>query len=282
MQVLHTVKEMQVWAKDAHTQGKKIGLVPTMGFLHAGHLSLVRMATSRCDQVVVSIFVNPMQFGPQEDLASYPRDLERDVALLKGEGVDVVFNPMPEEMYPAGFAAAVEVAGDITSKLCGSSRPGHFRGVTTVVGKLFNICQPEEAFFGQKDAQQLLIIEKMVKDLNFPLTIVRVPIKREADGLAMSSRNVYLSAIERQAALVLSQSLQRAKVMMDSGEKDPAVIKAEMEAIITARPEARIDYIALVSGEDLSTIHSLKGPVLIALAVRIGKTRLIDNLLMEV
>lgn len=282
MQVLHTVKEMQSWAGEKRHQGFTIGLVPTMGFLHEGHLSLVRTAKSRCQQVVVSIFVNPMQFGPKEDLATYPRDLERDCRLLEAEGVDVVFNPSPEEMYPEGFAAAVEITGEMTEKLCGRSRPGHFRGVTTVVSKLFNICQPDEAFFGQKDAQQLLIIEKMVRDLNFPLTIVRVPIKREADGLAMSSRNVYLSPDERQAALVLSQSLQRAEAMIKAGERNPEVIRAEMEAIVTSRPEAHIDYIEIVSAKDLSAVKSLQGPVLIALAVGIGKTRLIDNLIMEV
>ncbi|MGE5380867.1 MAG: pantoate--beta-alanine ligase [Methylocystaceae bacterium] len=282
MQVLHMIKDMQVWADEARSQGNKIGLVPTMGFLHEGHLSLVKTAKSHCDKVVVSIFVNPIQFGPQEDLATYPRDLERDVRLLEAEGVDIVFNPSPEEMYPQGFSASVEITGEMTGKLCGRSRPGHFRGVTTVVSKLFHICRPDKAFFGQKDAQQLLIIEKMVRDLNFPVTIVRVPIKREADGLAMSSRNTYLSGSERQAALVLNQSLKRAGVLIEAGERNPAVIKAEIEAVINKAPKAKIDYVELVSGEDLSPINSLSGPVLIALAVAIGKTRLIDNLLMEV
>ncbi|MGE5455034.1 MAG: pantoate--beta-alanine ligase [Methylocystaceae bacterium] len=282
MQVIHTVNEMQKWAQNAKSQGQKIGLVPTMGFLHAGHLSLVKSAKSRCDQVAVSIFVNPIQFGPTEDLATYPRDLERDVALLAAEGVDVVFNPAPEEMYPGGFAAVVEITSEMTTRLCGSSRPGHFSGVTTVVSKLFNICLPDEAFFGQKDAQQLLVIEKMVRDLNFPVTIVRVPIKREADGLAMSSRNVYLSDEERQLALVLNQSLQKAYDLVKAGERNPAVVKAQIEVMIAAAPAARVDYIAVVSGEDLSEINLLSGSVLIALAVGIGKTRLIDNLIMEV
>lgn len=282
MQIFHSVQEMQQWSSVQKRAGRRLGLVPTMGYLHEGHLSLVREARQQCDLVVVSIFVNPMQFGVGEDFEDYPRDLTRDSSLLEQEHADVIFAPSVKEMYPNGYSAAVEVEGEITAKMCGASRPGHFRGVTTVVSKLFHICQPDLAFFGQKDAQQLLILEKMVRDLNFPLRIVRVPIVREADGLALSSRNVYLSPEERQQALVLSQSLQAAREAIDQGERDVEKVRALIKNIIDTSSLARIDYIEINRARDLSALERIEGNVLIALAVKFGKTRLIDNLMVEV
>lgn len=282
MQIINTVSQMQEWSREQKRAGKKIGLVPTMGYLHEGHLSLVRKARTDCDAVVVSIFVNPLQFGVGEDYEEYPRDLTRDSALLEKEGVEVAFAPSVREMYPSGYSTAVEVGGEITARLCGASRPGHFRGVTTVVSKLFNICMPDVAYFGQKDAQQVMIIEKMVRELNFPLNIVRGPIVREADGLAMSSRNVYLDKEERESALVLSQALALAKELIEKGESSVARVKEEMVKLIESKPYTRIDYAEIYNGEDLSDLTEIKGKVLVALAVRIGKTRLIDNLLLEV
>lgn len=282
MQVIHSAPAMQQWAQQQRRAGHRLGLVPTMGFLHQGHLSLVRMARADCDRVMVSIFVNPMQFGANEDLEDYPRDLERDLALLRAEGVDAVFNPEPAEMYPPGFASAVTVEGEITQKLCGHSRPTHFRGVTTVVSKLFNICLPDKAYFGQKDAQQVMILEKMVRDLNFPLEIIRGPIVRETDGLAMSSRNTYLNAEEREQALALSRSLQEAQAAIRGGERDPVKIKALLKERIEAGPLAAVDYIEIYDSDALQDIKTIDREVLIALAVRFGKTRLIDNLLVEV
>jgi len=282
MQVFTRVQDMQEWSLQAKRLGKKIGLVPTMGYLHDGHLSLVRRAKAECDVVIVSIFVNPLQFGVGEDYEEYPRDLTRDTALLEKEGVDAVFAPSVKEMYPPGYSTTVEVGGEITAKLCGKSRPGHFKGVTTVVSKLFNICLPEVAYFGQKDAQQAMIIEKMVRELNFPLRIVRCPIVREADGLAMSSRNVYLSQEERKSALVLSQALALAREMIENGETNVNKVKEAMINLINSKPYTQIDYVEITSGEDLSDLAEIRGKVLVALAVRVGKTRLIDNLLLEV
>jgi len=282
MQVFTRVQDMQEWSLQAKRLGKKIGLVPTMGYLHDGHLSLVRRAKAECDVVIVSIFVNPLQFGVGEDYEAYPRDLTRDTALLEKEGVDAVFAPSVKEMYPPGYSTTVEVGGEITAKLCGKSRPGHFKGVTTVVSKLFNICLPEVAYFGQKDAQQAMIIEKMVRELNFPLRIVRCPIVREADGLAMSSRNVYLSQEERKSALVLSQALALAREMIENGETNVNKVKEAMINLINSKPYTQIDYVEITSGEDLSDLAEIRGKVLVALAVRVGKTRLIDNLLLEV
>lgn len=273
---------MQEWSLQAHKQGKSIGLVPTMGYLHAGHLALVQAARQNCDLVVVSIFVNPLQFGQGEDFEDYPRDLSRDTDLLVQAGADAVFAPAAREMYPAGFSTGVEVSGEITRKMCGISRPGHFKGVTTVCTKLFHACLPDKAFFGQKDAQQLLIIQKMARELNFPLEIIRVPIVREPDGLALSSRNVYLDAVQRQEALALNRALSRVKEQIAGGERDIARLKAGIREIITASPQAEIDYIEIVNGEDLSELETVQGRVLIALAARFGKTRLIDNLLVEV
>lgn len=258
-------------------QNKTIGFVPTMGFLHEGHLSLMKAAKEKSDYVIVSIFVNPTQFGPNEDLASYPRDLERDVELCRSVGVDLVFAPEVEEMYPSGYSTYVECEGDITKKLCGASRPSHFKGVTSVVNKLFNIVQPHMAFFGQKDAQQVAVIEKMVRDLNMPVQIISCPIVREADGLAMSSRNAYLSAEERKDALVLSQALKHAQSRLENGERNAGRLKDEMRDKIESISSSTVDYISIVSATTLEDITEVKGDVLFAVAVKIGKTRLIDN-----
>ncbi len=282
MQVFNSVKAMQDWCREQKKQGKSIGLVPTMGYLHAGHVSLVRAARRDCDIVVVSIFVNPIQFGQGEDYETYPRELERDSALLVKENADAIFAPEVKDMYPSGYDTFVEVFGGITAKMCGASRPGHFKGVTTVVSKLFHICQPDRAYFGQKDAQQLLIIKKMVSELNFPLEIVRMPIIRESDGLAMSSRNVYLNEEERQQALVLNQALKMTETDIRDGERNIKKIRQKIQDMIETRPLARIDYIEISSGQDLSELEEIQGEVLIALAVKFGNTRLIDNLLVEV
>ncbi|NLV21183.1 MAG: pantoate--beta-alanine ligase [Syntrophomonadaceae bacterium] len=282
MQVFNDVKEMQNWCLNKKRQGQKIGLVPTMGYLHAGHLSLVKEAGRHCDIVVVSIFVNPTQFGPNEDFDSYPRDVESDRKKLAEEKVDAIFAPSARDMYREGYNSWVELKGEITSKLCGGSREGHFRGVTTVVSKLFNICQPDKAFFGQKDAQQAMIIEKMVQELNFPITIVRVPIVREADGLALSSRNVYLDEEQRRQALVLSRSLQKARQLAEDGERNVSRLKQEIRKMIEAATQANIDYVEIYDAEDLGDVEEIRGSVLIALAVKFGNTRLIDNLIVEV
>lgn len=281
MDVIKLSSEMQNWSRAQREQGKTIGLVPTMGMLHEGHLSLVRLAKEHCDLVVVSVFVNPMQFGEGEDFESYPRDLSRDSGLLEKEGVDIVFAPEGRDMYPQDFGSFVETYG-LGNKLCGKSRPGHFRGVTTVVSKLFNICLPDLAVFGQKDAQQVMIIEKMVRDLNFPVRILRGPIVRESNGLAMSSRNVYLSDRERDDATILYKSLTMAKGLIDAGERNPSAIKGALIDAVSQAPGARIDYIEVLSGEDLSDLEEIKGKVLIALAVKFGGARLIDNMLVEV
>ncbi len=279
MQTFNTINDIQNWCRDQKRQGKSIGLVPTMGYLHAGHLALAAEARSRCDIVVVSIFVNPIQFGVGEDFEDYPRDLRRDSNLLEQAGVDALFAPSVREMYPVGYGSYVEVTGEITEKL---SRPGHFRGVTTVVSKLFNICLPDLAFFGQKDAQQAMVIEKMVKELNFPLQIIRVPIIREADGLAMSSRNVYLNPDQRSQALVLNQSLQKAREAIMAGERDTDRVRNLLQATIGTSPEANVDYAEIYDATTLADVKEIDGSVLIALAVRFGTTRLIDNLIVEV
>lgn len=282
MQIFKDPGEMQQWCREQKRQGKSIGVVPTMGYLHAGHLALVREARQRCQVVIVSIFVNPIQFNVGQDFEEYPRDLQRDSELLEKEQVDAIFAPAIKAMYPQGYNTFVEVFGEMTEKLCGASRPGHFRGVTTVVSKLFHICLPDLAFFGQKDAQQVLIIEKMVKDLNFPLEIVRVPIVREKDGLALSSRNVLLDAEQRQEALVLSRALEEAGSLIAGGERNVATVKSFITRSIETSPAARIDYAEIYSAEDLSDIDEIGGKVIIALAVWFGTTRLIDNLLVEV
>jgi len=245
-------------------------------------MALVGEARRNCDKVVVSIFVNPIQFGVGEDYEDYPRDLEKDSRMLEQGGADALFAPAVKEMYPPGYSTFVEVEGEISAKLCARSRPGHFRGVTTVVSKLFQICLPDQAFFGQKDAQQVMIIEKMVRELNFPLRIVRVPIVREEDGLALSSRNVYLSPEQRQQALVLNQALQLARETIQAGERDPAQVQALLVRTISASPGAEVVYAEIYDAADLTDVEQITKPVLIALAVKFGTTRLIDNLIVEV
>ncbi len=280
MEIFNKIEELGSYLFDKRAQGKSIGLVPTMGALHQGHLSLMREARRQCDVVVASVFVNPTQFGPEEDYSKYPRVLDRDASLAREVGVDAIFAPSPADMYPKGYRTYVSVEG-ITEKLCGRSRPGHFRGVTTVVTKLFNIVRPDKAFFGQKDAQQLVVIKRMVEDLNMGLQIVPVPIVRESDGLAMSSRNSYLNTQERKAATVLFRALKSAESIIDNGERDASTIISEMEKMISSEPLATIDYISIVDLEDLEDVETLEGKILIALAVRIGKARLIDNIIKE-
>ena len=253
-----------------------VGFVPTMGYLHAGHISLTRRARAECASVVASIFVNPTQFGPNEDLAKYPRDLPRDLALLEAAGVELVWTPTPEDMYLPGFQTWVSVDG-LTRRLEGEVRPGHFRGVTTIVTKLFNAVGPDKAYFGQKDAQQAAVIRQMVKDLNFPIEIVVCPIVREPDGLAMSSRNVYLNPEERQAATVLFRSLSAAKAAYDSGECKAERLRALVREIVAAEPLARLQYISCTDYDTLEELETVKGKALLSMAVYLGKTRLIDN-----
>jgi len=272
---------MQHRAMALKRKGQVVGVVPTMGFLHEGHLSLMRIARQRCDVLVISIFVNPAQFGANEDLEAYPRDFERDERLCRQAGVDLVFYPDPASMYAADASVWVDEES-LSGVLCGASRPGHFRGVCTVVAKLFNIVQPDLAVFGEKDAQQLRIIERMVRDLNFPVTIVRGPIVRETDGLAMSSRNRYLSVSQRKDALCLQNALAQARVLVQEGERDVSVISEVMRSGIEAVPDAQIDYIEFVDDDTLAPMERIEGRVVAALAVRIGATRLIDNALLEV
>lgn len=282
MEVIRGISRMREFVQEQKLSGKRIGLVPTMGYLHAGHLSLVREALKSCDVVVMSIFVNPLQFGVGEDFGDYPRDLTRDSELAEQAGVAAIFAPAVSEMYPSGGYYSYVDVEKITEGLCGRSRPGHFRGVTTVVTKLFNIVQPDVAVFGQKDAQQAVVIQRMVRDLNLPLQIVVAPIIREADGLALSSRNVYLNPAEREAALVLYRSLNQAEQLVTAGERNAKVLQETIEKQIKEEPLARIDYIEVVRAEDLQPSEVLQGRTLIALAVFFGKTRLIDNRIVEV
>jgi pantoate--beta-alanine ligase len=260
---------------------RSIALVPTMGFLHAGHLSLIKEARKNNDIVVVSIFVNPTQFGPNEDLETYPRDLNRDQKLCEKEGVDYIFNPSVKEMYGQDYATYVITESDITNKLCGASREGHFKGVMSVVTKLFNIIGPDRAYFGRKDYQQVAVIKKMVRDLNIPIKIIDCPIVRESDGLAMSSRNTYLSPKERKDALVLSRSLKKAKENILNGEKNKNVIRQEILDKINEIPYSEIDYVEILDAKTLEDIETIDRSVVIALAVKIGKPRLIDNIIVE-
>lgn len=269
--------QVAAWKKE----GLTVGLVPTMGYLHEGHASLVEEAVRQCDRVVASDFVNPTQFGPNEDLEAYPRDFDRDCALLEEHGCAMVFHPAVEEMYAPGAATYVEILSDMPKQLCGKTRPIHFRGVCTVVSKLFNIVTPDQAFFGQKDAQQLAIIRQMVRDLSYGIEIVGCPIVREADGLAKSSRNTYLSEAERQAALVLSESVFLGQKMVAEGETDANKIVAAMTEHIQAQPLAKIDYVSAVDGVTMDPVDRIAGTVLVAMAVYIGKTRLIDNFIVE-
>lgn len=277
MNILRSVADMKAFSCERRAAGATIGLVPTMGYLHEGHLSLVRVCRANADVTVVSVFVNPTQFGPKEDLRSYPRDLGRDGEMLEREGVDVVFAPPEDEVYPSGTRTFVEVHG-LQDRLCGKSRPGHFRGVCTVVLKLFNIVRPDVAFFGWKDAQQLIILQKMARDLNLDVRVEGLPLIRDVDGLALSSRNGYLSAEERRAALVLSKSLREAEVLAGAGEKSVKAVIAKVIETIGKEPLARIDYVEIVSIVDLAPLQRIEGEALIALAVFIGKTRLIDNI----
>lgn len=276
MKLVHAIAETRVEVRLAKDQGKSVGLVPTMGALHEGHMTLIRRARAECGFVVVSIFVNPTQFGPSEDFSKYPRTLEEDARKCEAEGVDLVYSPSAEGMYPEGFGSWVEVEG-LTDVLEGESRPGHFRGVTTVCAKLFNVAQPDLAFFGTKDYQQLLVVRKMVRDLNMPLEIVPVETVREPDGLAMSSRNRYLVPVERQAALVLSKSLAEARKAFDAGERDAGAIRGVVEGMIASEPLACIDYVAVVDAEILCSIERIERPAVVLLAARVGATRLIDN-----
>ena len=279
MKIVSTIQEVRDQVNQWKKEGKSVGFVPTMGYLHEGHMSLID-AASENDKVVVSIFVNPMQFGPNEDLASYPRDLNHDAKMCQEHGVDLIFHPTPEEMYGDSFYSYVDM-NVLTDELCGLSRPVHFRGVCTVVTKLFNIVRPDKAYFGQKDAQQLAIIKRMVKDLNMPLEIVGCPIIREEDGLAKSSRNTYLSDEERKAALVLSSSIALGKKMVEEGEQDSKKVVDAMIAEINKEPLAKIDYVKMVSLETMQQVETIEGGILTAIAVYIGKTRLIDNFMYE-
>lgn len=273
---MESVQGMQQYALNQRRAGRKIGLVPTMGYLHEGHLSLVALARAHADVVILSIFVNPTQFLPGEDLSSYPRDFERDRRLCVRAGVDLVFYPSPAGMYAADHSVFVEETS-LSKVLCGASRPGHFKGVTTVVAKLFNITLPDVAVFGQKDAQQCRVIQRMVRDLNIPVEIIVGPIVREPDGLAMSSRNKYLSPESRQQALCLRRALDTAERMVQQGERSVEVVRAAVLMGLAAVPEAKLDYVAFVDNETLEPASRIQQPVLVALAVRIGGTRLIDN-----
>ena len=277
MRVIRSVAEMREvrWGLQ-----DSVGFVPTMGYLHEGHLALVRCARPENENVIVSIFVNPTQFGPKEDLAAYPRDPERDLALLQKEDVDVVFMPPVEDMYPEGFSTWVDVQR-VTERLEGATRPGHFKGVATVVAKLFNIVAPTRAYFGQKDAQQLAVIKRMVSDLNMNLEIVAVPTVREPDGLAMSSRNTYLSAKERKAAVILWKTLSLARWHWSRGEHDAERIRQRMKTYIKNEPLAKVDYISVADAETLEELAVIDRSALVSLAVRIGKTRLIDNIILQ-
>jgi pantoate--beta-alanine ligase len=275
-----TIAGTRKWIAAARNRGASIGLVPTMGALHGGHASLIRLARRECASVVVSIFVNPTQFGPSEDYKEYPRQLETDMQLCEREGVEFVFAPQPEEMYPEGFCSFVEVTG-LQDVLCGASRPGHFRGVATVVAKLLGIVQPNRAYFGQKDAQQARIVQQLALDLNMATEIVIGPTIREPDGLALSSRNLYLDAKQRESARVLYRALTWAKDRIESGERDAAKLKVRIEDLIKATPGAALDYVGVVDWQRLRPLSRMAGEVLIAVAVRFGDTRLIDNILVS-
>lgn len=280
MDICYTVKEIRTKINEWKKQGFTVGFVPTMGYLHEGHKSLMEAARAHNDKVAVSIFVNPMQFGPSEDLKTYPRDFNRDIKLCESVGVDLIFHPEPSEMYDDNFCSYVDMNG-LTAELCGKSRPGHFRGVQTVVLKLFNIVKPDRAYFGQKDAQQLAVIKRMVADLNADVEIIGCPIIREADGLAKSSRNTYLSKDERAAALILSKSLDLGKKLIEQGETDAKKVIEAISNNIKTEPLARIDYVSAVDFNTIKPVDKIGKSVLIAIAVYIGKTRLIDNFITD-
>ena len=278
MQVIEKISDMQSYVRKCKLDGKTIGFVPTMGYLHEGHLSLVRIARKRCDILVVSIFVNPTQFGPGEDFDKYPRDFERDKKLCEQENVDIIFAPSVEEMYPKDSVTYVDMAGEMTNVLCGKYRPGHFRGVMTVVSKLFNIVQPDIAVFGRKDGQQLAVIRRMVSDLNFPIEIIGGETVRESDGLAMSSRNKYLTEEQRKSAPALYKSLLLAKTMIENGETDSSKIVERMRDYISNSGDFKIQYIEIVDADTLTPVDKIRNKVMIALAAFLGETRLIDNI----
>ena len=279
MKICKTIQEMRAECRAVRRAGQRLGLVPTMGALHEGHISLVRAARAKCDVVAASIFVNPTQFGPTEDLGKYPRSFERDCEMLEREGVELLFAPTVEEMYPAGGTTWVTVEG-LSDKLDGRSRPGHFRGVATVVAKLFHIVEPDAAFFGQKDAAQVAIIRRMVRDLNMPVEIVVGPIVREADGLAMSSRNAYLDDAQRRQALVLHRALLRVQALADAGERNAGRLIAAGREEFAAEASMRLDYFEIVNAETLDPVEDVSGGALVAVAGYVGSTRLIDNILL--
>lgn len=280
IKIVHTIEEVRTQVKEWRKNGNTVGLVPTMGYLHEGHQSLIKKSVEQNDKTVVSVFVNPMQFAPTEDLESYPRDLNADAELCTETGADLIFNPEPEEMYKNGFCSFVDMIGP-TAELCGKSRPIHFRGVCTVVSKLFNIVQPDRAYFGQKDAQQLAVIKRMVLDLNVPIEIVGCPIIREDDGLAKSSRNTYLNDEERKAALILSKTIFMGKKLVEDGLTDAKELVRLMKENIETEPLAKIDYVEVVDFNDISIKDEISDNTLVAMAVYIGKTRLIDNFIVE-
>lgn len=280
MEIISSPEEVRKQVRKWRAQGLSVGLVPTMGYLHEGHKSLIDRAVSENDRVVVSVFVNPIQFAPNEDLATYPRDLARDSALCENAGAALIFHPEKEDMYFDDFCTYVDM-DRLTKGLCGKTRPTHFRGVCTVVSKLFHIVEPDKAYFGQKDAQQLAVIRRMVRDLNFGLEIVGCPIVREADGLAKSSRNTYLSKEERQAALILHKSLQKGQELIKNGERKTVPVVAAIRESIETEPLARIDYVEAVDALSMEIVEEIAGEVLIAIAVYIGKTRLIDNFIID-
>ncbi|MCS6829983.1 MAG: pantoate--beta-alanine ligase [Armatimonadota bacterium] len=277
MQVARTIREVRAWMKLARADGKTVGFVPTMGYFHEGHLNLMRRAKAECDLCVVSLFVNPTQFGPAEDFQRYPRDFARDASMAESAGVDLLFAPEVEEMYPEGYQTYVDVAG-VTRRLEGAARPGHFRGVATVCAKLFNIVQADRVYFGKKDYQQLKVIQRMVRDLNIPVEIVPCETVREPDGLAMSSRNVYLKPVERQAATVLYRALCAGRDAILAGERDGQKVQQIVEQIIATEPLVKTEYVDVADAESLEPLKELKGEVLISLAARVGVARLIDNL----
>jgi pantoate--beta-alanine ligase len=280
MKLITSVKEMQRYVRHNYRKWRTIGLVPTMGYFHDGHVMLIREARKRCDRLVVSIFVNPLQFGRGEDFATYPRNMKRDLAIARENKVNVVFAPSSEELYPAGYSTFVEEER-LSKKLCGPFRPGHFKGVTTIVAKLFNIVKPHVAVFGQKDAQQALIVGKMIRDLNYPIRLVVIPTIRERDGLACSSRNKYLSARERKEAAVIYRSLKKAEEMVRTGVRSSRKLSDAMREVVSTAPLARVEYIRIVDPESLEPVRQITGKTLIAAAVRVGKARLIDNIYVE-
>lgn len=279
MKIVSTVEEVRAEVKKWREDGMSVGLVPTMGYLHEGHKSLIDKAVEQNDKVVVSVFVNPIQFGPTEDLATYPRDLERDAALCENAGASLIFHPEKENMYFDDFCTYIDME-NLTKGLCGKTRPTHFRGVCTVVGKLFHIVEPDRAYFGQKDAQQLAVIRRMVRDLNFNLDIIGCPIIREEDGLAKSSRNTYLSPEERKAAAILHKGLVKGEELVQNGEKKASVVVNAIREIIESEPLAKIDYVEMVDFDNIQPVETIEGTVLTAVAVYIGKTRLIDNFIL--